>query len=94
MFTSVVVAVVLSPSVLVATIIAIQIHVNMDHANKIPFLLPDSFASVTKGGQENIVNTDHVTISRVTIKVSQLITVTRINASAVVPVESVAIIVK
>ena len=58
---SVVVVAVLSPLVLVVTTIAIQIHVNMVHVNRIHFRQPDLYASVMKGGLENIVNTDHVT---------------------------------
>ena len=94
MFMSVVVAAVSNPLVHVVTTIAIQIHVNMVHVNRTHFLQPVSSASVMKAGQENIVSTDHVTTSRATIKVSQLITVTQINANAVVQVESVVIIVK
>ena len=58
---SVVVVAVLNPLVHVVIIIAIQIHVNMVHVNRIHFLPPDLFASVMKGGLVNIVNTDHVT---------------------------------
>ena len=91
---SVVVVAVLSPLEHVVTIIATRIHVNMVHVNRIHFLPLDSFASVTKGGLANIVNTDHATTSRATTKESQRITLTQTNANAVVQVESVVIIVK
>ena len=94
MFMNVVAVAVLNRLVLVVTTIAIPIHVNMVHVNRTHSLPPVSSASVTKAGLENTVNTDHVTTSRATIKVSQLITVTQINANAVVQMESVVIIVK
>jgi len=58
---SVVVVAVLNQLEHVVTIIAIQIHVNMGHVNRIHFRQPDLFASVMKDGLVNIVNTDHVT---------------------------------
>ena len=58
---SVVVVAVLNQLEHVVTIIAIQIHVNMVHVNKIHFRQPVSFAFVMKDGLVNIVNTDHVT---------------------------------
>jgi len=94
MFMNVVVVAVSNPLELVVIIIAIQIHVNMVHVNRIHFLPLGLFASVTKGGLANIVNTDHVTTSHVIIKEWQRITVTQNNANAVVQVVSVVIIVK